>query len=445
MVPVYKRNLESIRRTEGWAYGGEVVTRMRQRVRGIRPVDLSEAQLASSETARRINRDIVLELIRGSQPISRADLARRSGLQRSTVSQIVEQLIQEKWVREGSVASPPRGRRPTLLVLNEDLAVIAVDLRPKQATVGTVDLNGRLLDRSIVSITSDPATSTQLITDCIRRMQQAIPGKSIEGIGIALPGRVDPETQQMIFAPNLHWHPFDLMGAVESATGLPVKMENAATACLLAEITYRRIEGVRDIVLVTVSEGVGAGVFADGRLVFGHHGMAGEFGHVPLDPDGVRCGCGRKGCWETLASCNAALRYYKALAPRSRAISFHDLLQMAEEGNEAAASALTQQAEQIGRGLRMIIAGLSPSVVLIAGDITSAWRRFGPVIEKEVANQTLIGTPPRILPTHDGDVARLRGAAALVFLRSATGEGVAGSERQSKSTPDRAMPRASGL
>ncbi|MFZ1014086.1 MAG: hypothetical protein WAN28_12140, partial [Terracidiphilus sp.] len=76
----------------------------------------------------------------------------------------------------------------------------------------------------------------------------------------------------------------------------------------------------------------------------------------------------------------------------------------------------------IGRGLRMIIAGLSPEVILIAGDITSAWHRFGPLIEKEVAQQTLEGTPPRVLPTHDGDVARLRGAAALVFQRRATDE-----------------------
>jgi hypothetical protein len=138
---------------------------MRQHARGIRPIDLTDVQLASSETARRINRDIVLELIRANQPISRADLSRLSGLQRSTVSQIVEQLIQEKWVCEGAIASPPRGRRPTLLVLNEDLVVIAVDLHPKQATVATVDLNGRLLDRSIVPITCEPAASTRLITD----------------------------------------------------------------------------------------------------------------------------------------------------------------------------------------------------------------------------------------------------------------------------------------
>jgi predicted NBD/HSP70 family sugar kinase len=387
-------------------------------------------QLASSETARRINRDIVLELIRTSQPISRADLSRRSGLQRSTVSQIVEQLIDERWVREGAIASPPRGRRPTLLVVNEDLVVIAIDLRPNQATVGTVDLNGRLLDRQIVPITSDAAASTRRLIDCVERLRATVPRKSIEGIGIAIPGRVDPATQQMIFAPNLHWPDFDLKKAVETATRLPVKMENAATACLLAEITFRRMDGVRDIVLVTVSEGIGAGVFSDGHLVLGHHGMAGEFGHVSLDPAGIRCGCGRKGCWETLASCSAALRYYKALAPRGRALTFHELLQLAEDGDASAVEALAQQATEVARGLRMIVAGLSPSVILLAGDVTSAWHRYGPVLEKELADQTLAGTGPRILPTHDGDVARLRGAAALVFLRRSPGDAKISAQRK---------------
>lgn len=90
---------------------------------------------------------------------------------------------------------------------------------------------------------------------------------------------------------------------------------------------------------------------------------------------------------------------------------------IAEDGDEFAAKALAKQAHYIGLGLQPIIAGLSPSMIFIAGDITSAWHRFGPAIEKEVAALTLVGDPPRILPTHDGDVARLRGAAALVFQR----------------------------
>jgi predicted NBD/HSP70 family sugar kinase len=87
------------------------------------------------------------------------------------------------------------------------------------------------------------------------------------------------------------------------------------------------------------------------------------------------------------------------------------------DNDQHAAQALARQALYIGRGLRMIIAGLAPSLILVAGDITSAWHRFGPVIEKEVADRTLAGTPPRILPTHEGEIARLRGAAALVFQR----------------------------
>jgi predicted NBD/HSP70 family sugar kinase len=374
-------------------------------------------QLASSETARVINRDIVLELIRASQPLSRADLARRSGLGRSTISQIVEQLIDENWVREGAMGSLPRGRRPTLVGLNGDLVAIAVDIHPRQASVALVDLNGRLLSRWPVPITSDPAPSIRLIIDCMQRIRRTATRRSTEGIGISLPGRVNPTTQRLIFAPNLKWPDFDIKKMVETRMGLPVMMENDATACLLAELTFARMDGVRDAVLVAVAEGVGTCVLANGQLVAGHDGMAGEFGHVPIDPNGPRCGCGKNGCWEVFSSSRAALRYYRELRPKGSIVTFQELLNLAEEGDSAAAQALTMQAKWIGRGLRMIIAGISPSTILIAGELTSAWHRFGPVIEKEVTGLILAGSPPLIRPTQEGEIARLRGAAALVFQR----------------------------
>jgi predicted NBD/HSP70 family sugar kinase len=386
-------------------------------VRGIRHVDLTDLQLASSETARKINRAIVLEIIRKHQPISRADLARRSGLQRSTVSQIVEQLIGENWVREGSQVTAARGRRPTMVVLNEDLVTIALDIHPRQAIVAIVDLTGRLLSRSLVPLTSDPAASIRMVIETMHRMQRAVPRKTAEGIGISLPGRVDPATHRMTFAPNLHWPEFDLKKAIESKMGLPVSMENAATACLLAELTFARMDGIRDAVLVTVSEGIGTGIFANGHLITGYQGMAGEFGHVPIDPAGPRCACGQKGCWEMFGSCRAALRYYRELQPKAKAITFNELLNLAEEGSASAAAALTQQALWIARGLRMIIAGLAPSTILIAGDITNAWHRFGAVIEKEVAEHRLGRSSPVIQPSHESEIARLRGAAALVLQR----------------------------
>lgn len=409
-------------------------------MRGIRHVDLSDLQLASSETARYINRDIILELIRAIQPISRADLARRSGLQRSTVSQIVEQLIRENWVREGPVASAPRGRRPTMIVLNEDLVAIAADVHPRQATVAVVDLNGRLLSRSLVPLTSDPSASMRLMIECIHRMRSALPRQSVEGIGVGLPGRVDPASQRLVFAPNLDWPDFDLKKMLESETGLPVRMENAATASLLAELIFARMDGTRDAALVTISEGVGVGVLANGQLITGSHGMAGEFGHIPVDPSGQRCACGHNGCWETVASCQAALRYYRELAPDVSPISFQELLNRAEEGNAPAQQALARQAEWIGRGLRMIIAALSPSTILIAGEVTSAWHRFGPVIEREAAAMMLAGSPPLIRPTHEGEIARLRGAAALVFQRRIPRQGESPADRTRNGRISQVLP-----
>jgi predicted NBD/HSP70 family sugar kinase len=393
--------------------------------RGMRRVDLSSIELASSETARNINRDIVLEMIRSHQPISRAELARLSGLQRSTISLIIEQLIGEKWVREGAIARRPRGRRPTLLGLNEDLVVIAADVHPAQSSVAVVDLNGRLLSRSLVPLGADPAAAAELLSDCILRLTANFPRKSVEGIGISLPGRVDPAGERLIFAPNLHWPDFDIKKAIEGRTGLPVALENAANACLVAELWFGRMEGVRNAVLVTISEGVGTGIFANGHLVAGQHGMAGEFGHAVLDPDGPVCGCGTKGCWETFASCRAALHYHADLAHPTKVLTFHQLLSLAEGGDPHALEALRLQAEAIGRGMRLIVVGLSPEVILVAGDVTTAWHRFGPIIEQHISQLTLAGPPPRLMPTHEGEVARLRGAAALVLQRRSSHEGSA--------------------
>jgi predicted NBD/HSP70 family sugar kinase len=389
----------------------------RQRAREIRRVDLSDVELASSGTARRINRDIILQLIRTRQPISRAELARQSGLQRSTVSQIIEQLLAEKWVCEGSTAVSQRGRRPTLIRLNESLVALAVDIHPRQATIAMVDLNGRLISRSMAPLSRDAGASTDLILDAMSRMKAGLGGMSIEGIGISFPGRVDPDTDQFIFAPNLHWRDFDLKGAIEKRMKLSAHVANAAIACLLAQLTFHHDEGNRDAVLITTAEGVGGAIFANGSIITGHDGMAGEFGHISMDPRGPECACGQRGCWEVFASTRAALRYFRELQPQHRPVTFGELLNLAEEGNPHAGTALERQAREIGQGLRLVVAALSPAVVYIAGEVTSAWHRYRPTIEKAVRTVTIAGSPPALVPIPDGDLARLRGAAALVFQR----------------------------
>lgn len=403
----------------------------------MRRVDLTHVELASSETARKINRDILLQLIHAHQPMSRAELSRVSGLQRSTVSQITEQLIDEGWVREGATARLPRGRRPTMLVLNNELVVFAVDIRPRQVTVAAVDLSGRLLSQSILPLSGDPARTIDSVLQCVKRMREASPAKSFGGIGVSVPGRVEPKTQRLIFAPNLKWPEFDVKGTLERETKLPVELENAANACLLAEQWIGELDGVSNAVLITISEGLGAGILADGQIVSGEHGMAGEFGHISIDSAGPLCGCGQRGCWETFASCTAAIRYYREAVAGAGNISFQELLGLAEGGDAPAKAALKKQAAYIGKGMRMITAALSPELILIAGDITSVWEQFAPVIRKEVSASILGGKPPRIEPSHEGEVARLRGAAALIFQRHPlSGQNVAASgKRRGRSKP----------
>lgn len=378
-------------------------------------------QGASSEVARDINRRIVLNLIRTRHPISRADLARHSGLQRSTISLIVEQLIEENWVLEGPTGRLPRGRRPTFLRLNDERVIIGVDVRPSQTTVALADANGRFISQEAMGTSSDPKAALDQLVACINRVQRSCRGKMIEGVGISLPGRFDHTADRLVFAPNLKWRDVDIRTPIAKATGLEVELENAANACVLAEVWFNRAEECRNLVVLTVSEGIGTGLLANGELIRGLNGMAGEFGHVPLDLEGPLCGCGSRGCWEVFASNRAALRYYFESHKESDGLNFPDLLSRADQGDAQAAKALDRMAHYLGRGMRMIVAGLSPERIVVVGDLTRSWHRFGGVIEAEVQDQVLPGgTAPKVVPAYEDGMARLRGTVALVLQKHFT-------------------------
>lgn len=385
-------------------------------------IDLSDLPVASSETARHLNRRVILNLIRDKQPISRADLARLSGLQRSTVSLITEGLIEDRWVVEGSTGRLPRGRRPTLLLLNQRRKIVCIDIRPKHTYIGVSDVNGLFSFQESIATAADPDRAIRQIIARLRPLLKTRTEDPFEGIGISLPGRVDYTTQQLIFAPNLNWPAVDLKTPIERETGLEVALENAANACALAEIWFDRTNTIRNLVTVTVSEGIGTGIVVDGRLLRGANGMAGELGHFPLQPDGPKCGCGKLGCWEVLGSDQAAIRYYFESAGRSNRarqpdLEFKALLSMADQGDSLAIKALDKMAAQLARGVRMIIAALDPEAVLFVGEFTAAWGRFEPRIKAEVLQQKISAFPVALIPARDGELTRLRGSVALVLYK----------------------------
>jgi predicted NBD/HSP70 family sugar kinase len=392
----------------------------------MRKIDLTQFQVASSETARDINRRIVLNLVRKHQPISRASIARHSGMQRSTVSAITEQLIAERWVVEGATGHLPRGRKPTFLHLNPDRAgIIGVDIHPAETMVAVSSMDMRILAHESMPTGREPKDFIERLGRRVTDLMRAHPKNSYEGIGISVPGRIDSSTQRMTFAPNLNWADVDLRTPLEKTTGLPVQLDNAANACALAELwSGRHAERVSNLIAVTVSEGIGVGIVMNGQLLRGSQGISGEFGHVSLGLNGPECRCGNRGCWEVMASNAAAVRYYAEFSSVRKGevgsksnmspVPFSDMLRLVEQGDPKACKALDQMAYYLGAGLAMLVTGLAPDVLVVVGEVTRAWTRVGPIVEEAIRKCSFTHADTRIQPTDPEAWPRLRGAIALV-------------------------------
>jgi predicted NBD/HSP70 family sugar kinase len=401
----------------------------------MRKIDLNNFRVARSETARDINRRIVLNLIRKHQPVSRAELSRHSGLQRSTVSAITEQLITERWVAEGAMGDLPRGRKPTFLHLNAKRAgIFGINVRPYSTNLALANLDGHFLFQESMVTPADANRFVDHMSQRIRTLVKAYPEMAYEGIGVSLPGRVDVSSQKFVFAPNLGWREEDLKPRFEKATGLPVELENEANACVLSEFWFgRHTEGARNLIAVAVSEGIGVGMILNGQLVRGPSGLAGEFGHVSLSEDGPRCSCGNRGCWEVYASNSAALRdYAEATTGTGRngrngngknghrlqgELTFEDFLLSAERGDLKALEALDRMAHYLGMGIAMLVTGLAPDVIVVVGEVTRAWDRVGPIITEVVKRRSMTHATTRVIATGPAPQPRLRGIIALVLQK----------------------------
>ena len=387
----------------------------------MRKIDLTNFQVATSETARKINRQIALNLLRHLQPMSRADLARHSGLQRSTVSAIVDQLIDEGWVTEGAIGRLPRGRRPRFLHLNVERAgILGVDLRPETTTVGLANVDARFVAQTSWPTPSEPERFVRELVRTVATLRSAHPRIVCEGMGVSLPGRVD-DSGRLIFAPNLGWRDVELKSQLEAAVGLPVALENAANACALAELWFgNHPEHLRHLVAVTVSEGIGVGLLVNGQLVHGANAMGGEFGHASIDVNGPLCSCGKRGCWERYGSNSAAIRYFLEHTGDGDPASgearprFDDIVKLADEGDARAVDALERQGRSLAIGLAALATGLAPELIVIVGDVTAAWHRLGPIVAEEVKRRTLPQAKTRIVATDRAAQPRLRGAVTLV-------------------------------
>jgi len=386
----------------------------------MRRIDLKRANVARSNTIRNINRQIVLNYVRERGPISRAEIAHETALQRSTVSLIVEQLRVDGLIEEVSGESTG-GRPPVLLSLRTAEAVaIGVDLGTTRTIVATSDLAGRVLDQEQFETNPSSAKTTKEIIDCAQRFIRRNNG-TIEGIGVSLPGLVDPEGKEL-FIPTFNWRDLPLASEISEATGLPVTMDNDANAAAQAELWFGRpeIREVRDFILVLVETGVGTGIVFDGQVYRGENGAAGEFGHMTIGQGApVACASGSRECWEAFASERSALARFKDLSSGRNgksATSFADLIDMALRSDGAARTALKETGHYLGIGIANLIRGLAPQAVIVGGPIVRAWPVISTDIQKTVEATICRGLPStRIIASTLGPEPTLMGALSLVL------------------------------
>jgi len=390
------------------------------RTNPLRRINLKKANVARADTIRYINRQIVLNYIREKEPISRAEISQETALQRSTISLIVEELKTRGLIYEIEGESTG-GRPPTLLRLRAaGYMAIGVDLGTAQTTIAVADLVGRVVDRERFDTSPDMMAMHRKVTACVQKFIKRY--GNIEGIGVSVPGLVDPETSTALFIPHFKWRNWSLASDLRKATGLSVTIDNDANAAALAELWLGRpeIRDVRDFILVLVEEGLGTGIIFDGQVYQGVAGAAGEFGHMTIGKGApVACAAGSEECWEAFASERAALARYKQRRSGGgdSEITFLQLIDKAFADDDDAKEALLETAYYLGLGISNLTKGLSPEAVILAGDIAQAWPLISGELRSTVAANTICSGLPLapVFASTLGADTRLMGALSLVL------------------------------
>lgn len=351
---------------------------------------------------RDINQTIFLHLIREQQPISRADIAKHTGLRAGTVSAIVNRLIRNGLVYEGTEGRSSGGRPPKNLYINaESFYVLAVDIGVSDTVFAVSDFNGRILQQKSILTEGKPERFLNKLGDQIEALTRSKYQRARFGaVGVSVPGLIDRLTGTVEISPNLEWKDVPLREILSSRLNLPVFVENDANAAAFSEFWYGPLNEakVRTLLFVLVVEGLGTGLIINGELHVGsRHGLGG-FGHMSIDPSGELCSCGRRGCWETFASERATVeRFHRVTAKQGfPLVNLTELITLANKNDKMALESLKITAEYLGEGIANLAHGLYPETVVIGGNITSAWPIIGPIIKDRIRSRYIV-SPDQII------------------------------------------------
>lgn len=385
----------------------------------------AKAQIARPNTIRDINKQIVLTYVRDRAPISRAEIARETALQRSTVSAIVDDLRTDNLIEETGSGDSSGGRKPTLLKLKTGTpVVVGVDITPRRTTIALADLAGKVLEKNSFPTSPDAEYMSEKIIAGVKKFAAKNKNYNLE-VGISVPGIADQATGKVRYVPYFQWKDWDIAEQITDKTGLRVTIDNDANAIALAESWFgdeiNRTN--RNFITVLVAEGIGTGIIFDGQVYRGDKGAAGEFGHMIVGENApVLCSCGSRNCWEAHASEKAVMHRYRAqIKDRSAAngsMNMQQLIDHANGGQKEAIAALRETAKYLGIGISNLIIGFSPQTVIVSGSVVKAWDLIKDEIENLAARSVRQGLPLAMIRASSlGDCPTLIGSISLVLAR----------------------------
>jgi N-acetylglucosamine repressor len=378
----------------------------------------------NAKVARNINRAIVLNLIRERQPISRAAISKLTGLNKSTVSNIVAGLTSEDLVTGQLSRNQEIGRNPVdLRVRTGKHFVGAVYIESSKTQLAIVDIDGQV--KGMTEIKTEAQSPAEFVARCIQgveKLRTELHAFRLRGIGVTVAGIVDSMQSKVVYAPNLGWENLDLGEIIRNLAPKieSITVENDAKASALAELLLGK-HGVAssNLVFLSVGYGIGAGIVLDNHILGGNSHAAGEFGHMTIVEGGDACSCGNLGCWEVYASDRATIRRYvqdKKLSPEQSAkVLIQEVVEASNNGDQSARKEITKTGQYLGRGIANIIRSFDPELIIVGGTVTQAWDLVYPEIMETVNKRGFFGKQRNttILPTSLTGNPPLLGAAAL--------------------------------
>lgn len=353
---------------------------------------MSTHQTWNHHVVKKGNKSLVLDKIKYNSPISRASVASQVGLNKGTVSSLVNDLLEEHLIYESGPGESSGGRRPVMLLFNEKAGYsIGIDLGVNYLLGVLTDLNGNIHTEKQITFKNLNYEEIEIkLFETIEYLLKSTPESphGVIGIGVGVPGIVDKD-DNILLAPNLNWRNINLKEVLEERYNLPIIIENEANAGAYGEKNFGAGKNFENVIYVSAGIGIGVGLILNDSLYKGSNGFSGELGHMTIQAGGAKCRCGNEGCWELYASEQALVRQAEKLDIPSDMQDLEGLVTLAESGNDEIIALFEQTGDYLGIGINNIINIFNPQQVIIGNRLAYSEKWLKDSLNKRISNQAL--------------------------------------------------------